>query len=218
MRHSSLHEWADFARDVVSKKRKAAMHRHLEGGCTECRRILQTWMSVYEIARLDSCYEPPVSALRSVKSLYAIQRLQKAKFPEIVTAQLLFDSSLNGLSAGTRSPSNSVRQMLYGTDAYEIDVRLEPQYDTEKVSLIGQILTPDEFDRPINGIPVTLVRDGKVLDQSTTNTLGEFQLECELEDGFYLQFDPPRGSSFCIPLIEPNRAIAGLASDRDGAT
>ena len=54
--------------------------------------------------------------------------------------ELLFDSFRAPILAGVGLHGAVVRQLLYGSATYRIDVRIEPQIDSEKVVLIGQIL------------------------------------------------------------------------------
>jgi hypothetical protein len=211
MRHFGLNEWVDFVRDVVDAQQKAAMQSHLESGCKNCQKVLHMWKRVHEISRRDSVYEPPESAVRSMKGLYAVHGPHKVNPRKPVMARLLFDSLRNGLPAGVRSVGAPVRQMLYSAGIYEVDVRFEPRYDSEKVSLTGQILTADRAESTVDGIPVTLLRRGKILAESVTNPFGEFRLECGLEGSFQLRFELAHGDGFYIPLIEPNSGIEGRA-------
>lgn len=212
MGHFALEEWVDFVRNVVDETRGKEMQRHLDMGCKDCGPILQTWKRVHEIIRGDAIYEPPESAIRSVTGAYVIHGLQKVKPPMPLMARLLFDSILSGLPASVRSAGTSARQLLYRANPYEIDVRLEPRNDSEKVALIGQILSHDPT-HAVDGISVTLVRSGKILMKSTTNTVGEFQLGFDPEGVLQLRFEPSHGNEFYIPLSES----IGTAPDREGS-
>lgn len=206
MPHFRLDEWADLARDVVDEQKRAAMLLHLEDGCNPCGETLQAWKRVYEVGRGDSAYEPPESALRSVRGAYAIHGLYKATLPKMVMARLLFDSFRDALPAGVRSSGASVRQLHYGAGAYEVDLRLEAGARGEKVSLIGQILNSSPTDQTVSGIPCAALRNGKVLTESRTNEFGEFAFEFAGEEGVELRFRPLHGTEFLIPPIEASRA------------
>jgi hypothetical protein len=212
MGHFALEEWVDFVRNVVDETRGKEMQRHLDMGCKDCGPILQTWKRVHEIIRGDAIYEPPESAIRSVTGAYVIHGLQKVKPPMPLMARLLFDSTRSGLPASVRSAGTSARQLLYRANRYEIDVRLEPRNDSEKVALIGQILSHDPT-HAVDGISVTLIRSGKILMKSTTNTVGEFQFGFDLEGVLQLRFEPSHGNEFHIPLSES----IGTAPDREGS-
>lgn len=199
MRHFSLEQWADFARDLVGKEKKAVMQEHLESGCKPCAKIHKEWSRVREVAGRERAYQPPESAVRAVKGMGAIHA-RPAK-PGI--AQLLFDSSRSPVAAGVRSASTIARQLLYGVGAYRIDVRMEPQMDSDKISLVGQVLNSAEPAKHVGDVPVALLKGRKVVGESQTNAFGEFHLECDLEGRLELRFILPQGMEVRIPLVEP---------------
>lgn len=118
-------------------------------------------------------------------------------------ARLLFDTSRQPVAAGVRSASTVARQLLYGVGAYRIDLRMEPQMDSDKVSLVGQILNSTDPARHAASVPVVLLKGRKVLAESQTNGFGEFHLECDLESHLQLQLVLPQGMDVRIPLVEP---------------
>lgn len=203
MAHFSLEEWADFARDVVKGDQKAAMQTHLESGCKPCAKVLGTWTRVRQAVTREKAYQPPESAVRTVKGMGAIHIPAKTSL-----ARLLFDSSSNPIAAGVRSAATVARQLLYGVGAYRIDLRMEPQMDSDKVSLVGQILNSADPAKHAAAVPVVLLKGRKVLAQSRTNGFGEFHLQCDLEGSLQLRLTLPHGSEIRIPLLEPAKAIS----------
>lgn len=202
MPHFSLEEWADFARNVVKGDQKAAMQTHLESGCKPCAKVLGTWTRVREAATREKAYQPPESAVRTVKGLGAIHIPAQTSF-----ARLLFDSFSNPIAAGVRSTATVARQLLYGIGAYRIDLRLEPQMDSDKVSLVGQILNSADPAKHAAAVPVVLLKGRKVLAESHTNGFGEFHLQCDLDGRLQLRLTLPHGSEVRIPLVEPAKTI-----------
>jgi hypothetical protein len=214
MRHFSLEDWADFARDVAKGDQKAVMQTHLESGCKPCAKVLGTWTRIREAATREKSYQPPESAVRTVKGLGAIHIPAKTSL-----ARLLFDSSSNPIAAGVRSAATVARQLLYGVGAYRIDLRMEPQMDSDKVSLVGQILNSADPAKHAAAVPVVLLKGRKVLAEAHTNGFGEFHLQCDLEGSLQLRLTLPHGSEVRIPLVEPAKATAaqsleGLESSR----
>lgn len=212
MKHFSLTEWADFARRVVGSDGKGAMQAHLDSGCTQCGEALRTWKRVREIARRERSYEPPESATRTVKSLLPIHgRPGKASL-----VRLLFDSFQSPATAGVRSTVTTYRQMLYGVGTYRIDLRMEPQMDSDRVLLVGQILNAVDPVKTGAQIPVTLLCGSRILAKSQTNALGEFHLECSLEGHLQLRLALPRARNVRIPVLVPSEsAIPGLLESID---
>jgi len=199
MKHFGLEEWVDFSRDVIPEKRKKAMQHHLETGCADCGNVAQTWKRVYQMGRVDSSYEPPESILRAVKGNFAIHGPQPQSSMPIV-ARLLFDSFANALPAGIRSGEGAARQLLYTTGTHEVDLRIEPQYDSARVLFVGQLLNSADVNQPVDKAIVALVAGKNTLAESVTNHLGEFSLDCKVEGSFQLQFDRREEPPFTFQL------------------
>jgi hypothetical protein len=199
MKHFSTTEWADFSRGTVDNARKEAMQAHLDGGCARCAEMARTWERVRQIARRERSYGPPESAIRTAKGLLPVHSGRG----RTSLVRLMFDSLQSPAMAGVRSTTTDARQMLYGIGAYRVDLRMEPQMDSDKVALVGQVL--DSADPVKGGVQATVVllRGRKVLAESQTNALGEFHLECSLEGNLQLQLTLPRDLGVRIPLVIP---------------
>ena len=202
MKHFSMEEWIDFARNVVGPREKAEMEGHLSDGCKECSKALGLWRRVYEAGRRESAYAPPASAVAMAKGNFGLHGPRKAGRVGQAIAQLLFDSAATPLVAGVRSAGAAERQLLYGVSKYRIDVRIEPQRNTDKVALVGQVLNSTTPGESIGAVPVKLCRGRRVLVESTTSPFGEFDLECDFGRGLQLRVTLPR-EELCLPLVEP---------------
>jgi len=212
MKHFSLEEWADFAREVVEENRKELMQAHLDSGCKQCGEVLKTWARIRQVAQRDHSYDPPDAAVHMAKGLLVLHG-QSAK-PSV--ARLLFDSLQSPVIAGVRSASPTVRQMLFGVGSYRIDLRMEPQMDSDKVSLVGQVLNSEDPVRVGAQVTVALLRGNKILGESQTNALGEFHLECSLEGQLQLLLTLPRSRDIKIPLLVPSTStVTGILDDID---
>jgi hypothetical protein len=201
MKHFTMEEWADFARDVVTKGQRESMQSHLEAGCKECEKVVGLWKRVYEAARKEPLYEPSQTTVRTVKAMYAIHG--KPEKNPLTMASLLFDSFAAPMQAGIRSAAVDIRQLLYGQDDYRIDLRLEPRVDSEQISVVGQLLNSVDPNVSMSGIPVTLFRARKPVAETATNRFGEFHFDTELEGNLLLQVAIPQGPKFSVPLIDP---------------
>jgi len=203
MRHFTLEEWADFARGLVEGEQRTAMHSHLDSGCKSCGAVLSLWQRVHGIARRELAYEPPTSAVRNSKAAFTLHRPPETHPKRIQRAKLLFDSFLQPQLAGVRSGDATVRQLLYGSGDYHIDIRIEPQEDSEKVSLVGQVLNANAVDQGLNSAPVVLLQAGRVRAETVTNRFGEFRLECDVKSGLQLRVRLPHGNELRVPVVEP---------------
>jgi hypothetical protein len=203
MRHFSLEKLTDFVRDVVGQEEKNVIEKHLEGGCQECTKVLSTWNVVHQAARRESAYRPPESVVRTVKGLGSLHGLGKVSRMKAFVAQLLFDSSMSPLPVGVRSTSLAARQLLYGASNYRVDLRIQPQEDSDKVAIVGQILDSADPENAIGPIHVVLRKGKRIIAESVTNRFGEFHLECDLENSLHLQAGLPHGQVVQIPLVDP---------------
>jgi hypothetical protein len=210
MRHYTLEQWVDFARNVVEGSVRERMQSHLDTGCAKCLRELSLWQRFHQVAqRTSEDHQPSEGALRIARSAFAIQRTAKigARTPKAAVVELLFDSFRTPVLAGVRSGASHSRQLLYGTATYRIDVRIEPQIDSDKVVLIGQVLNSADPSEKLAEVPVTLWKGRKILAASVTNHQGEFQLESKMDSSFRLMITLPGHREVSLPLIEPTAGL-----------
>jgi hypothetical protein len=207
MTHYSLEQWVDFARNVVGEDEKREMENHLKIGCVRCSKELDIWQHLHKVARRDSAYQPADGAVRTVNASFANRTAHRPGRARSGVAALLFDSFRSPVLAGTRSTATTSRQVLYGAGTYRIDVRIEPQMDSENVILIGQVLNSANPEERLPELPVTLFKGPKILARSTTKQFGEFQIECALDGGFRLMVMLPGNTEVTLPLIDPALGI-----------
>jgi hypothetical protein len=203
MRHYSLEKWVDFARNVIGEGQKQEMQSHLQTGCTTCSQELSMWQRLQQLARREADYMPSAGAVRTVNATFANRSAGQLRHAKPEVASLLFDSFRGPLLAGVRSAGSASQQLLYGAGDYRIDVRIEPQIDSEKVVLIGQVLNSADPDERLAAVPVILLKGRKILAKSITSEFGEFQIECELEESFRLVVWLPAGREVSLQLVEP---------------
>jgi len=203
MKHFAAEDWVDFVRGTVREDHKTAMQAHLDRGCQKCQREAKTWLRVRETANRQRADEPADSAVRAVKGSFAISGIRSKRHSRGFLAEVLFDSSREPLPVGVRSAASSSRQILFGAGDMRIDLRLEPEVDSESVSLIGQIL---DSANPALGpaeASVALLKAGKVVSEASTNRFGEFRLECDLGPRLELRVTLASRKQISISLIDP---------------
>jgi hypothetical protein len=202
MKHYSLEQWVDFARDVVSDKERVAMQAHLDEGCKECSKSAGLLKRVHNTARRERGYEPSDTSVRTAKGMFGIHGPRKARSGKSAILELLFDSSRVVLPAGVRSSAAAARQLLYGVGEFRVDVRIEPHGNSGAVSIIGQILDFANRGARLLEVPVALVSNRKILAESATNEFGEFHLECDRESDFHLRVKLP-SKEVSLPVVAP---------------
>jgi hypothetical protein len=218
MKHFSLENWADFARQVIGEQERAEMQSHLDkDGCRKCSKVLSMWQRVHVVARREHAYQPPDSAVCSMKGTFAIKGRTRATHGIGLVAELLFDSVQNPLAAGARSTGVVPRQLLYAVGDYRVDVRIEPQADSDKANLVGQVLNAVEPNR-VDAVRVALLSDRKPVSESVTNRLGEFQLASDAAGRFHLKVYLP-GREVTLPAIEATpKEIEDLTESTDSTS
>jgi len=203
MRHYSLEKWVDFARNAMGEDEKIKMQSHLETGCAACSKELSIWQRLQQVARRESAYAPSDGAVRTVNATFASRSAGRLRQARSEVASLLFDSFRSPLLAGVRSAGSASQQLLYGIGDYRIDVRIEPQMDSERVVLIGQVLNSADPDERLSAAPVTLLKGRRTLAESVTSEFGEFQIECELQGSLRLVVLLHGRGEVSLPLVEP---------------
>jgi hypothetical protein len=203
MKHFAAQEWVDFVRGAVKEDQKQVMQDHLSG-CQRCQREARTWLRVRETTGRQAAGEPDESVVRFVKGSFAISGAKRSRrLSRGFLAEVLFDSSREPLPAGVRSAVSCSRQLLYGAGDLRIDLRLEPQVDSENVSLIGQILDSANPETGPAEASVALLKAGKVVSEARTNRFGEFRLECALGSRLELRIALPAQKQISISSIDP---------------
>jgi len=202
MDHYSMENWVDFARGVVGTREKTAMQSHLDTGCKQCSKALHLWQHVHQVARQETALEPPETAVRQMKAAIAIHGSRRPKGVALTTAKLLFDSGLSAAHVGVRSTGSAARQLLFGVGTYRIDLRMEPQLDSDKVAVIGQVLHSSDPHEGLGALPVALVKGRRVVAETVTSKFGEFNLECDMDGHFHLRVKLP-AEELQLALVDP---------------
>jgi hypothetical protein len=203
MKHYGEEDWADFTRQVVSPEKSAAIERHLEKGCAQCSKTFHFWQRVREMAGREAFYHPPATAVRFVKSLYALDKPRQAKSPATVFARLLRDTFREPLPAGARAAAERApRQLLYRAGRVLVDLRMDPQAASNRLSLVGQVFNSDQPRSGMHDVQVLLASSEGHFARTTTNLFGEFQLELDSagSTSFVLSIGTGEAKEILIPI------------------
>lgn len=115
---------------------------------------------------------------------------------------LVYDSFAQPSPPGTRSAGMHIRQMLYRTENYQIDVQLEAETDGNRLVVMGQLLDPARPGIVDVGVQVTLSDGRGNMAHTTTNQFGEFRGEIGNYGDLELSFLGRDGKSIIILLRE----------------
>lgn len=172
-KHFSDAEWIDRVRGKALAPE--AMDLHL-AGCRRCRRAHDLFEDVAEVARGEATYEVPAEILRLAHAIFDLQRPERVRILPRVLASLVYDSFAEPLLVGIRSRQRVTRQAMYRAGDYFVDLRMESEPETRRVSVVGQIANRRDPERSVAHVPIVLTSDEEVVARAVSNEFGEFQL------------------------------------------
>lgn len=193
MKHFSDEAWSDFARNTLAEGSRVEMQQHIDSGCRKCEATARTWQSLFVVTQAEARFTPPPETVRIVKSQLA------PLLPASPEFRLIFDSGLQPLTAGIRG-SVAATQFLFESEDYFIDLRIEPRRAEQQGCLVGQVLKRSGKERKVHGLAVRLNNGDTTLAQTSTNELGEFQVEFSGAERLYLVIGQDRAGDITLPL------------------
>ena len=171
MKHYQDGQWADYVRNLVGTAAAAEMRRHL-AACRPCGARLASLERMRRTAVADRQVPLPRDAMRSVYAFFDVQQRRAGALSRL---GLVSDSALAPGAAGARSGQSGARHLLYRSDDYTLEVRIERLADEPQVSLVGELVRlPHE---PQAHVPVHLLVGERLEAASTTDTHGSFRFE-----------------------------------------
>jgi CheY-like chemotaxis protein len=150
----------------------------------------------------------------TLEDLFAARELRKIRSSKPQIARLLFDSFRLPSPPGVRSARTTGRHFTYEHSNTTIDVFLDCPVGPDRISLVGQVLDGAKAKGKNDSLPVVLIGGSGTVARTTTNHLGEFNLECEFTENVSLEIRLGDRSWVTIPLGQmdwvkkqmPNRA------------
>lgn len=208
--HFTEEDWFDFAHQQVAPSLRASLEQHLEKGCSRCTQTVRLWEVVLDVADQEAAYRPPDEALRQVRGDFALRRPKGLLEKVAEQVSLVFDSFRQPQAVGVRGAGPSPRQLLYRAGRYAIRLRLEPASDTERVSIVGQLVDEHHSAGAVQDIAVLALKGRKTLDRTLTNHLGEFVLEPDAAENLRLCVGVAEIGTF---TVEPRPATGRTEGD-----
>jgi hypothetical protein len=208
--HFTEEDWFDFAHQQAAPSVRASLERHLEKGCSRCTQTVRLWRAVLDVSDQEAACRPPDEALRQVKGDFALRRPKRLLERVAEEAALLFDSFRQPQPMGVRGAGPTPRQLLYKAGRYMIRLRLEPAADTERMSIVGQLVDEHPSPAAVQDIAVLALKGGKTLDRTLTNHLGEFVLEPDAAEDLRLCVGVAEIGTF---TVEPRQATVKASGD-----
>lgn len=177
--HYSDAEWADFVRGLTARPAQASMEAHLSSGCRRCGRAAEALGMVATVARGEEAFDVPHDALGWAMAVFWLRPPERVRILPRVLARLVFDSFGEAQPVGVRSLERVSRQAMYRAGDYYVDLRMETEPGTRRVSLVGQIAGAKADQRALGNVPVVLAAGTDILARAVSNEFGEFQMSYE---------------------------------------
>ena len=190
MNHFDAGQWADLVRDLADEKQQAAMEAHISSGCESCRRTMEFMKQLAAVTRAEAAYRPPEYAVHNAKAICALQEPEKVCILPRIVGRLVYDSFREPLPAGLRARHRLARHTLYQAGNYSLDLRLEHEQGTSKVTMVGQIADRENPGKPLADLPVLLVSGKIIVARVFSNAFGEFQAQYEPQRRLRLYIHP----------------------------
>ena len=198
MEHFSEQTWADFVRGISESETRANIESHLARGCSDCKTNFDIWNRLQTANANEGTYTPPDSVVRMMELEFARYAMERR--PSVL-ASLLFDTFSQPLPAGMRSGVAVVRQLVYEAEGFTVDLRLDPQSQSGKICVVGQVLGKGvPRISPSSASIMLWTEKGQPLLHVSANEHGEFQLEFNAQENLRLSIDAAGRKTIRIPL------------------
>lgn len=158
------------------------------------------------IERYDLSHLPQEKVLSrlwsTLEDLVSFPPWFKVAARNIGVARLLFDSLRMHGPIGIRSSHPSGRRFIYEHNNTTIDVQLDVQLGSNRISLTGQVLDGTKPEATYENLAVILSAGKGTLARTTTNRLGEFNLQFEFAEDVALEIRVGERSWISVPLTQ----------------
>jgi hypothetical protein len=158
------------------------------------------WKKVADAAALEARYQPAAERVQVVKAAFAMAGLAAKRQETIGPVQLLYDSSSETALPGTRSAAMSIRQLLYRTEPYQIDLHIELQQEQNRFVVTGQLVDLSHPEMVGRDMLVTLSDAREDVVNTVTNQFGEFRGEVKNSGDLEITFLGRSGKPIVILL------------------
>lgn len=194
---------ADLERTILAIKdvRPSLSERIVLASSGAVESEIQELIERYDLSHLPE--EKVLSRLWStLEDLVALRPWYRVAARNIGVARLLFDSLRMNGPISIRSSYIAGRRFIYEHNNTTIDVLIDVRPGSDRISLIGQVLDETRPQSTYENIAVILVARNGTLARTTTNRLGEFNLQFELAENVSLEIRVAERSWISVPLTK----------------
>ena len=200
MKHYGIDEWADFTRGLLAGEQRAQMQSHLQSGCQKCHRLSDFATRLAAACTGLAEHPVPESTVRLARAIFPVRVQQRPERGNRVPIELIFDSFLAPSAVGLRATWQLGWQGLYRAGDCSVDLRIEPELNSSRAAVVGQITNHVLPELEMGNLPVCL-RSGKlVVAETVSNRFGEFQMEYAQHPQLRLCIGLQDSKSIQVPL------------------
>jgi hypothetical protein len=179
MKHYGMAQWVDFARGVTPEQEGSVMREHLLTGCLECQQALDFCDKLARVCLALAPQRAPEAAVRNARAIFPIRLPDRPKRAIRIPVELIYDSFLVPVPVGMRASWQVGWQGLYRAGDCSLDLRIEPELQSSRAAVIGQICNHEVPETEMANISVCLRSGRLVVAETLSNRFGEFQMEYE---------------------------------------
>ena len=196
MSHYDITRWTDYVRGLVDAQEHSEMARHLSE-CNSCRATHDLLARFAVRMQADLQYEIPEPVIRNARAIFSTNAPAKRTLLQKLTGILVFDSFQQPALAAVRSGTPGMRHALYEAGEYSVDIRLEEERGSTRMTMVGQLALRSHATDSFDGVPIMLMSGRKVVAEAVSNEFGEFQLS----------YDPRPQLKLHVPIHERRERI-----------
>jgi hypothetical protein len=213
MKHYGIAQWVDFARGVTPEPEGIVMREHLASGCQECRQVVALCDKLARICLVLAPRRAPEAAVRNARAIFPIRWADRPRRAVRIPVELIYDSFLAPVAVGMRASWQVGWQGLYRAGDCSLDLRIEPDLQSSRAAVIGQVSNYSVPETEMANIPVCLRSGRLVVAETLSNRFGEFQMEYEQQGRLRLCVDLDGGTRrIQVPL---KKLVADKQAGRD---
>jgi len=179
MKHFGITQWVDFARGLTKEPEGSTMREHLATGCPECRQAAGFCDNLTRLCLAMAPNRAPEAAVRDARAIFPVRRPDRPERTIRIPIELIYDSFLVPAPAGMRSSWQVGWQGLYRAGDCSLDLRIEPEFQSSRAALIGQISNHTLPEIEMANVVIRLKLGSLVVAETVSNRFGEFQMEYE---------------------------------------
>ncbi len=217
MTHYAIDQWADFTRGLLADEHRAQMQVHVDSGCERCCHLWDFTTRLTATCISLATTSVPESTVRLARAIFPVRVHDRPTRGNRLPVELIFDSFLVPSPVGLRATWQTGWQGLYRAGDCSVDLRIEPELNSSRAAVIGQIANHTLPELEMGNLPVRLRSGSQVVAETLSNRFGEFQLEYDQQSQLKLCIDLRDAKSIQVPLkklISDQLAAKSLTSSR----